>query len=150
MEEMLEKLKELLSSLQQSVSYYAGLAKEVATHKEKLDTFDGELVVRTNEVVAREDKVKNIEDVATLSKQAIKDRKEADSLLKTLKEEQDKFDKLTSEGNEVLGKERAKIAVDRIKADNELKMIQKEWQGLKKEQETWKEKFFKELQNRVK
>ena len=149
MQEALTKLNGLVGYLQQRVSYYEKLVKETNARAEKLDNHEEELVVKANDLLAREAKIKDVEDVATMSKQAVKDKQEADILLKSVKKERDDFNKLLASDNEALGKERAQIAIDRQKADNTLIMIQKEWGSLKKEQATWKEKFIEEIKNKV-
>jgi len=147
MSEVISKINELMQAIRQQVSNQDSSAR---ARSEKLDLRGTELATKDKELGDREAKVKYIENVAILRNQALADKETTDIALKALKEEKAAWGIKYEAEKKALNEVSKKATLDSGKSKNELVMIQKEWLGLKKEQETWKEKFMESLKKKLK
>ena len=148
--EIMKKIGELLSVVEQRIVSYGHLVKENDARAAKLDEQDKDIVARTKDLLAREAKIKPIEDVVALKEQAVTLKKQADDLLHSVRKEKQEFTDWKVAEKKKMDEERGQITVDRANANNEIAKAQKEWINLKKEQETWKAKFIEEIKLKVK
>ena len=147
MQEVLAKVNELVGFLQQRISYYSKGIGDNEDLKVKLNRQDQELVAKATDLLSREEKVKAIENIVALRDDAVILKGQANDLAKSVQKEKDEFNKWSANERVKMAKDLSEIVINKQKVANELAMIQKEWFALKKEQKTWKDNFYKGLQN---
>ena len=145
----MEKIVALEEALQQKILYYERGVTENKMFAVKLGEQDKELVGKTKDILAREAKINPLENVNALREIAAQEKREADALMKSLRKERDEFNKFVASEKTDIARLRQQGLIDIAKAHNEIEKAQKEWVNLKKEQETWKAKFFEEVKNKV-
>jgi uncharacterized coiled-coil DUF342 family protein len=147
--EVMKALNGVLDAIKRDVDNFAKASKELDAKRDKLEAQDKELVERAKDLLAREAKIKPIENVIELKDKANLLKREADETLHLARKEKDEFNKSSKRIKDELESEIHRIAIDRKKCDSEMAMIQKEWDALRQEQKTWKANFYAELQRKV-
>jgi len=145
--EVLAKLNESVGYLQQRISYYEKLVKDTNLRAGKLAAGEGELVVKTENILAKEKALGPIGEAVAIRDAAIIAKGEAEVLMKSVKKDKDEFSLYKENERAVMAKDKHDIDLDRKKVNNELGMIQNEWKALDKEKKTWKDDFYKGLKN---
>jgi uncharacterized coiled-coil DUF342 family protein len=149
MAEVMKALNGVLDVIKRELDNFVKASKELEAKREKLEAQDKELVERAKDLLAREARIKPIENVVELKDKANQLKREADETLHLSRKERDEFNKSSKRIKDELETEIHKIANDRKKCDSEMAMIHKEWEVLRAEQKTWKANFIAELQRKA-
>lgn len=147
MTELLQKIQDLAGLLQKKIAYYDKAIKE---REAKLDAQDKDLVERAAKILSDETKLKPFGDLANLRELAIKEKKEADEVLKAVREEKAIFIKEARSREVAIEKTQDEARINQIKANDKLALAEREWASLRKEQAEYKAKFLEEIKNKVK
>ena len=149
MEELLKIAEELVTSLRDKIASCGKLMSSLQIREKKIEREEQENVDRDKNLSLREASIGPAEGFAEMKKQALKDKEEANAMLKATKQEKATHDRLILSEKEAIDKAKKSAAIDFQKAKDELVMIQKEWTGLKEEQKNWKAKFVEDMKKKL-
>ena len=147
MNEALIKINDLVAFLSQRVAHYEKLINVESARQNALAQA---IVEQKTDMIKREAKLAPFENALALMDQAKAAMREAEILRDTVNKAKDAFNKSVEEKLAEISKISNQVNIDRKKADSAMAMVTKEWSALKKEQDTWKAKFYEELKLKVK